>query len=110
MRSAGNRSGVNWMRWNEARIMFARVVTDYAIYGYLLDLFVLPAHRGKGYGRMMIDAVLAEPKLAELQILALATEDAHELYEQFGFVAHPHPQKLMVRKRSDVDEMDIHRR
>lgn len=84
------------------QIAFARVVTDYATSGHLKDVFVLPVHRGQGYGKALIEAVLSHPDLRELQ-LGLATDDAHGLYERYGFIMHPHPESSMIRPASYVD-------
>ncbi|MBB3922105.1 GNAT superfamily N-acetyltransferase [Xanthomonas arboricola] len=45
------------------QVAFARVVSDYATVAYLGDVFVLPEHQGKGYGKAMMDAVMAHPDL-----------------------------------------------
>jgi GNAT superfamily N-acetyltransferase len=63
---------------------FARVVTDWARFAWLADVFVLDAHRGRGLGVWLVDAVVNHPRLSSLRIV-LATADAHRLYERFGF-------------------------
>ena len=65
-----------------------------ATFGYLADVFVLPAHRGHGHGRTLVAAMLAHPQLQGLRRLMLATSDAHGLYAGFGFEAAG-PGKLM---------------
>lgn len=80
-----------------AQIAFARVVTDCATFANLVDVFVLPAHRGKGYSKALVAAVLAHPDLQGLRRFTLATFDAHGLYAQFGFTAPRAPQSLMER-------------
>jgi len=67
-----------------AQAGFARVVTDHARFAWLADVFVLPAHRGKGLGVWLVEAVLGHRDLAGLSFV-LATADAHGLYERFGF-------------------------
>jgi GNAT superfamily N-acetyltransferase len=64
---------------------FARVVSDYAIFAYLGDVFVAEAHRGRGLGKFLVSCVLRHPQLQALRRWALATADAHGLYRQFGF-------------------------
>jgi GNAT superfamily N-acetyltransferase len=64
---------------------FARVVTDKAAIAYLADVFVLPAHRGGGLGKWLIETVLAHPDLQGLRRFFLGTADAHSLYERYGF-------------------------
>jgi GNAT superfamily N-acetyltransferase len=78
---------------------FARVVTDRATFGWLCDVFVLPAHRGRGVSRHLMDAVMAHPDLASLRNFLLATRDAHGLYEKFGFTPLAEPQRWMAIRR-----------
>jgi GNAT superfamily N-acetyltransferase len=79
------------------QIGFARVVTDYAVFAYLMDVFIDEKHRGKGYSSILIDAMMNEPELKEVKIWRLATSDAHFLYEKFGFKTLAHPEKMMER-------------
>jgi GNAT superfamily N-acetyltransferase len=67
-----------------AQAGFARVVTDRARFAWLADVFVLDRHRGRGLGVFLIETVVTHPELARLRML-LATDDAHGLYERFGF-------------------------
>jgi len=82
---------------NDVQIGFARVVTDYVVFGYLMDVFIADEHRGKGYSTILIDAMMNEPVLKEVKIWRLATSDAHFLYEKFGFKALAHPEKMMEK-------------
>lgn len=79
------------------QIAFARVISDYSTFANLVDVFVLPEHRGKGYSKALMAAVFAHPDLQGLRRFTLATGDAHGLYEQFGFSAPLYPQSLMER-------------
>ncbi len=69
----------------DAQVGFARVVTDYAVFAYLGDVFVVPKHRSRGLGAWLVQAILDHPQLQGLRRWALATADAHELYARFGF-------------------------
>ncbi len=80
-----------------SQIAFARVVSDYATFAYLADVFVLPEHRGKGYSKTLIAAVVAHPELQGLRRFSLATVDAHGLYAQHGFVPLANPERFMER-------------
>jgi GNAT superfamily N-acetyltransferase len=80
----------------DTQIAFGRVITDYADFGYLRDVFVLKEHRGKGYGKLIVQEILSHPELRGVNFM-LGTEDAHSLYEQFGFTAVPDPKRLMRR-------------
>lgn len=82
---------------NEVQIGFARVVTDYVVFAYLMDVFIAEEHRGNGYSSVLIDAMMNEPVLKNIKIWRLATSDAHFLYEKFGFKALAHPEKMMEK-------------
>jgi GNAT superfamily N-acetyltransferase len=79
------------------QIGYMRVLSDLAAIGYLLDVFVLEAFRGRGLARWMVEAVLAEPGFAEIRTWVLTTKDAHELYRGFGFV-EAEPGRYMTRR------------
>lgn len=79
------------------QIGFARVVTDYVVFAYLMDVFITPEHRGKGYSSLLIEAMMQEPELQQVKIWRLATSDAHFLYEKFGFKPLAHPEKMMEK-------------
>ncbi len=79
------------------QVGFARVVTDYATFAWLADVFVLEAYRGRGVGKALMQAVQDHPDLRELRIL-LATRDAHGLYAQYGFEPVP-PDRYMQRPK-----------
>ncbi|KZL21435.1 putative acetyltransferase [Pseudovibrio axinellae] len=77
------------------QVGFARIVTDKSTFAYLCDVFILPAYRGKGLGKQLMKAIEAYPGLVDLQHVMLSTEDAQELYRQFGFSEIKAPQNLM---------------
>lgn len=82
---------------DDQQIGFARVITDYVIFAYVMDVFIDEKHRGKGYSSILIDAMIKEPQLQKVRIWRLATSDAHFLYEKFGFKLLAHPEKMMER-------------
>jgi GNAT superfamily N-acetyltransferase len=82
---------------DDRQIAFARVVTDRATFANLVDVFVLPEQRGRGYSKRMMQAILSHPDLQGLRRFTLATGDAHGLYAQFGFAPPSLPQTLMER-------------
>ena len=69
------------------QVAFGRVVTDRAVFAYLCDVIVWPEQRGKGIGPMLVKAFLDHPELAGVSHWSLTTDDAHGLYERFGFQA-----------------------
>lgn len=77
------------------QIGFARVITDKTTFAYLADVFVLPDFRGKGLARWLMETVHAHPELQSLRGWLLTTTDAHNLYRQFGWEVHQHPEKIM---------------
>jgi GNAT superfamily N-acetyltransferase len=82
---------------NDEQIGFARVITDYVVFAYIMDVFIDEAHRGKGYSSIMIEAMMKEPKLQQVKIWRLATRDAHFVYEKFGFKLLAHPERMMEK-------------
>lgn len=86
----------------QSQIAFARVISDYTTFANLVDVFVLPEHRGKGYSKTLMTAVFAHPQLQGLRRFTLATGDAHGLYSQYGFTAPLYPQSLMERYFPDI--------
>lgn len=84
------------------QVGFARVVTDYATFGHIMDVFVLPAHRGRGLGKLLMASIMAHPQLQGFRRWQLGTEDAHDLYGRYGFTALAHPQRHMEKTDADV--------
>ncbi len=85
-----------------AQVGFARVVTDYATFGYLCDVYVLEDHRGRGLAKRMMRAVMAHPALAGARRIMLATRDAHALYRGSGFADVGTSLTLMEIVRPDI--------
>ncbi len=84
------------------QVAFARVITDRATFANMVDVFVLPGHRGNGYSKQLVESVLAHPDLQGLRRFTLATGDAHGLYARFGFTPPLRPATLMERYYPDV--------
>jgi GNAT superfamily N-acetyltransferase len=81
------------------QIAHARVVTDTLVFGYLGDVFVVHEARGRGIGKALMKAVLAHPHVRDLSRFTLVTDDAHGLYEQYGFAPLDDVRKWMQRRR-----------
>jgi GNAT superfamily N-acetyltransferase/predicted metal-dependent hydrolase len=77
------------------QIGFARVISDFATFAYLADVFVLPEHRGRGVSKQLMETILEHRDLQGLRRFMLATLDAHGLYKQFGFEPLDHPDRYM---------------
>src|SRR5881397_2633867 len=65
---------------DKEQVGFARVISDYATFAYLADVFIIEDHRGRGLSRRLMEAIMAHPDLQGLRRWTLATRDAHELY------------------------------
>ena len=87
---------------DEKQIGFVRLVTDYATFGYLADVYVLSEYRGKGLSKMMIKHLLELDFVQGLRRTLLATLDAHSLYRQLGFQSPENPERLMEIKRNNL--------
>ena len=85
-----------------SQLGFARVVTDYATYGYLADVFILSEYRQQGISKKLVEAVISHPQLTGLRRITLATADAHGLYQQFGFKALAKPEVFMELHRPNI--------
>jgi GNAT superfamily N-acetyltransferase len=84
------------------QVGFARVISDYATYAYIGDVFVLDSFRGSGLGKWMMECIMQHPRLQGLRRWSLVTGDAHGLYAQFGFEPLKKPQNYMELYRPDV--------
>lgn len=81
----------------ENLIGFARVVTDYATFAYLGDVFILEEFRGRGLSLWLMETIINHPDLQNFRRWILATRDAHSLYEKFGFAALRFPERWMEK-------------
>ena len=70
---------------NARQIGFARVISDFATYAYLADVFILEPYRERGLGKELMASIMAHPDLQGLRRWSLGTRDAQGLYAQFGF-------------------------
>lgn len=68
----------------ERQVGFARVVTDYATMYYLCDVFIDEEFRGRNLGKKLIETITGLEPFRNITGM-LATNDAHTLYEQYGF-------------------------
>ena len=84
------------------QVAFARMITDSATFAYLADVFVSNEHRGKGLSKLLMQVIMEHPDLQGVRRMALATSDAHGLYEQFGFKALSSPETFMELHKPDV--------
>lgn len=84
------------------QIAFARVITDFATFAYLADVFVTPHERGRGVSKFLVQSILKRPELQGLRRFMLVTQDAQKLYAQFGFTPIDHPERYMAILRPNL--------
>ena len=82
---------------DEKQIGFGRIATDYAVFAYLMDVFILPEYRGKGYSKQLMDAIVNAEELKKCKTWMLKTSDAHGLYKQYGFTELHNSEIVMER-------------
>jgi GNAT superfamily N-acetyltransferase len=85
---------------------FARVVSDFTIFAYLLDLFVLEGHRKRGLGKWFVENIVNDPVFKDIRFWRLDTKDAHELYRKYGFREPAFPEKIMEKR--NVANLSLH--
>lgn len=83
---------------NNELVGFGRAVTDYSTVYWVCDIIIDERHRGKGLGKKLMEHIVGTGELDGLKGI-LATEDAHGLYEQYGFIKEP--RKFMMKKRTE---------
>ena len=86
----------------ENQIGFARVVTDYATFAYLGDVYILETFRGQGLSKWLMETIVSHPDLQGFRRWVLATKDAHTLYEKYGFSPLKHPARWMEKAAPDA--------
>jgi GNAT superfamily N-acetyltransferase len=86
----------------DEQVGFARVISDFATYAYIGDVFVLEHYRGRGLSKWLMECILQHPQLQGLPRWSLVTGDAHGLYSQFGFTPLQAPERWMEIHNRDV--------
>ncbi|MFD0999906.1 GNAT family N-acetyltransferase [Ohtaekwangia kribbensis] len=87
---------------NGQQVGFARLVTDYATFGYLADVFVDEQYRGRGLSKTLMEFIFGIDELKVFRRMVLVTRDAHTLYERYGFTSLKTPDTYMELHRPEV--------
>ncbi|MCA1554876.1 MAG: GNAT family N-acetyltransferase [Chloroflexi bacterium] len=90
----------------DQQIGLARIITDFATFAYLSDVYILDAYRGRGLSKWLMSCIMSHPNLQGLRRWSLATRDAHGLYRQFGFTALSAPERWMEIASSEIYKKD----
>lgn len=85
-----------------AQVGFARVVTDYATFAWVADVYVIEPERGQGLGKALIAAIVEHEAVRDVPRVVLATADAHGLYEQHGFEPLRRAERFMAIEPRDA--------
>jgi GNAT superfamily N-acetyltransferase len=93
MRSVKNSLAFGLFRGDE-QVGFARVVTDYATFAYLADVFVLEPHRGQGLGRWMMEVGVLAPRTAGLEAMDAGNPGCARTVPQMRFCRPGGPSDL----------------
>lgn len=88
----------------DVQIGFARIVTDYATFAWIADVFIIQEARGQGLSKWLMEAILAHPDLQGFRRWVLSTKDAQGLYRQFGFAQLKRPERWMERPDPNMQE------
>lgn len=80
------------------QIGYARVVTDFTVFAYIMDVFILPQYRANGYGQQLMLKILSHAALCDVETWKLTTVDAHSFYKKYGFKTIKSPENMMERK------------
>ncbi len=79
------------------QIAFARMITDYATFAWLADVWVDESVRGQGVGHSLVQWFIDHPDFATIRRIALVTADAHSVYADLGFTSLLRPDRFMER-------------
>lgn len=83
--------------WEGAQVGLARVISDFASFGYLADVYVLEEHQGRGLGGWMLECIDSVPELRGLRHWTLLTNDAQGFYARYGWSVAQEPGRVMQR-------------
>jgi GNAT superfamily N-acetyltransferase len=85
-------------RSSDRLVGFARALTDDVYRAVVFDVVVEPGHRERGLGRMLLDAVVSHPRLADVESLDLVCQpDLVPFYRRWGFTDAVGESRLMRR-------------
>lgn len=81
---------------------FSRVITDFSEFASLWDVYIDDEHRGKGVGKTLMKYILEHPRLRGVFRWFLMTEDAHGLYQKYGFRTEANNPYVMMKVAGSI--------
>lgn len=81
----------------DRQVGFARVITDFAVFAWILDVFILQEYQSKGLGKFLMQEIISHNDLNGISRWGLGTKDAHGLYQKFGFKSLSNPKDMMEK-------------
>lgn len=91
----------------DRQVGFARVITDYATFAYIGDVFILEDYRGWGLSKWLMEVIADHPELQGLRRWLLLTRDAHGLYRKTGFTEPKDPERYMEKSFPDIYNSEV---
>ncbi|MEM9001074.1 MAG: GNAT family N-acetyltransferase [Bacteroidota bacterium] len=85
------------------QVGFARVVTDKVVFAWVMDVFVVKSHQGKGLGRALLDYISCHPDIKTVNGIGLRTNDARQFYRKFGFNTIENPKTWLFKKNTPCE-------
>jgi GNAT superfamily N-acetyltransferase len=83
---------------------FARALTDWRYRAYVYDVIVAPDWQGRGLGPVLMDALLADPRLAAVETIELSCQpEMVAFYRRWGF-SDELGGSLLMRRRGHRDD------
>jgi GNAT superfamily N-acetyltransferase len=84
------------------QVGFARLIHDSATFGYLADVFIDEQFRGQNLSKKLVEFMMSFDEVKSFRRMILATRDAHNLYERFGFRPLAIPDRWMEKHQADI--------
>lgn len=86
---------------DKKQVGFARVIADQSEFASLWDVFIDEPYRRQGIGQVLLKYIFAHPLLRGTFRWFLMTEDAHGLYQKFGFKTATYNSYIMMKVNAD---------
>ena len=87
---------------NNRQVGFARIVTDFAVFATVADVFIIKEYRGQGLSKWLVETFTSLPEFKCIRRWTLYTLDAQKLYEKYGFKVIEEPEQAMEINRGKV--------